>query len=253
MKPLESFTVDRLKVRVYADRPSVGAAAGQDVAARVKELLGRQDRVRMIFAASASQNEMLEALVAAPGIDWSRVTGFHMDEYVGVPADSPRLLRTYLVKRLLGRVQVGEFHFMGGAHSVAADIKRYEGLLQAAPIDLVCLGIGENGHLAFNEPGATDLSDPEPVRLIEVDKRSRQQQVNEGNFPNVDAVPTHALTLTVPALLSGKHLFSVVPGKAKREAVARTLKGPISADCPGTALRTHPDCVLYLDRDSYGA
>lgn len=249
---IKSFTVDRLKVRVYPDRASLGRAAGEDVAAALRELLGRQDRARVVFAAAASQNETIEALAAAPGIDWGRVVGFHMDEYTGLPAGSPQLLQEYLRKRLLSRAKLGEFHFMGGAHTVAAEIQRYEKLLRSAPVDVVCLGIGENGHLAFNEPGATRFDDPEWVKLIEVDRRSRGQQVNEGNFPEVDAVPTHALTLTVPALLSGKRLFSMVPGRTKRDAVTRTLQGPVSPDCPASALRGHPDCVLYLDRDSYG-
>ena len=252
-KPLQTQTVDRLKVRVYADRRAMGAAAGADVAATMRRLLSSKANVRMIFAAAPSQNETLATLVAADGIDWSRVTAFHMDEYIGLPEEAPQRFGRYLRDHLFDRVKPGRVHLINSSGSIDEECRRYGDLLSEAPIDIVCLGIGENGHIAFNDPPVADFNDPLVIKPVALDDACRQQQVNDGCFPSFAAVPTHAVTLTIPTLMSGTHLFCSVPGSTKRQAVKRTLDGPISTDCPSTILRRHADCTLYADRDSFGA
>lgn len=244
--------VDSLKVNVYQDRQSMGIAAGSDVAAKIKELLAQKESVRMIFAAAPSQNEMLGELVKDPSIDWSRITAFHMDEYIGLPNDAPQKFSHFLCDRLFDLVKPGAVHLIDSSNTKEAECERYSKLLQEASIDIVCLGIGENGHIAFNDPPVADFNDPLLVKAVELDDACRQQQVNDGCFPAFADVPTHALTLTIPALLSGAHLFCVVPGPTKHRAVKRTLNGDISTECPSTILRTHADCTLYVDRDAYG-
>jgi glucosamine-6-phosphate deaminase len=250
--PIQRKTVDRLRVSVYADRAALGEAAGMDVARQIKALQGRQAKLRMIFAAAPSQNETLATLVRADGIDWSRITAFHMDEYIGLPAEAPQRFGRYLREHLFDLVKPGVVHLIDSANAIEAECRRYGDLLREAPIDIVCLGIGENGHIAFNDPPVADFNDPEIIKAVKLDDACRQQQVNDGCFASFAAVPTHAVTLTISALMAGKHLFCSVPGATKRAAVKRTLKGPISTECPSTILRTHPDCSLYVDTDSFG-
>ena len=208
--------------------------------------------IRMVFAAAPSQNEFLQALVAAEGMDWSRVTAFHMDEYIGLTSASPQRFSQFLQERLFERVRPGKVHLIDCSSTVDEECARYGKLLSEAPIDIICLGIGENGHIAFNDPPVADFNDEFIIKAVELDAACRQQQVNDGCFPDVPSVPTHALTLTISALMSGKHLFCIVPGPTKREAVSRTLHDPITTACPATILRTHPDCTMYVDHDSYG-
>jgi glucosamine-6-phosphate deaminase len=194
---------------------------------------------------------MLESLIADERLDWSRVTAFHMDEYIGLAPDAPQRLGNWLKRALIDRVPIGRFHAISPELGTAEAIESYEQLLAEVPIDAVCLGIGVNGHLAFNEPGpATDLDDRHWVKEIGLDRVSRKQQVDEGNFPTIEAMPNSALTLTVPCLLSGERLFCVVPGQVKAPAVHRALHDPIGSDCPATALRRHAHCTLYCDQES---
>ena len=250
--PILRTKVDQLKVEVYADRRALGSAAGRQAAAKMKELLAVKPAIRMIFAAAPSQNELLETLVRSEGIDWSRVTAFHMDEYIGLPADAPQRFSRFLSERLFDRVKPGQVHLIDCSASIEEECERYGRLISEAPIDIVCLGIGENGHIAFNDPPVADFNDPKVIKAVELDDACRKQQVNDGCFAAFDDVPAHALTLTIPTLMSGAHLFCAVPGPTKREAVRRTLNGPIAAECPATILRTHADCTLYVDTDSYG-
>lgn len=249
--PTVERTVDRLKVKAYADRRAMGAAAGTAAADAVRKLIAAGKSPRMIFAAAPSQNETLATLVAAPGIDWSRVTAFHMDEYVGLPPTAPQRFGRFLTERLFDLVRPGTVHLIDGNRSAADECRRYTDLLMAGPIDVVCLGIGENGHLAFNDPPVADFDDRAVIKPVELDLACRQQQVNDGCFPSLADVPTHALTLTIPTLMAGAKLFCSVPGKTKRQAVTRTLAGDVSTECPSTVLRRHADCTLYVDADSY--
>lgn len=248
--PIHTFIADQLHVNVYQNRQSLGAAAGDTVAACMRELLSQQPQVRMIFAAAPSQNEFLQTLSQAEGIDWPRVVVFHMDEYIGLSPDAPQHFGHFLSEGLFDRVQPGQVHLIDSMGDLDAECRRYADLLRAAPIDIVCLGIGENGHIAFNDPPVADFADPLLVKPVALDLAARQQQVNDGCFSSLDLVPTHAITLTIPTLLSGKALFCVVPGATKRHAVQQTLQGPISTACPATILRHHENCILYLDRDS---
>lgn len=246
------MTQDSLRVEVHPNREALGAAAATDVAAEIRRRLDADPAatVRMVFAAAPSQQEMLDALVAEPGIDWSRIAVFHMDEYIGLDPDSPQLFGRWLRAAIFDRVRPGEVHLIEPGDDPEATARGYAELLAAAPVDIVCLGIGENGHIAFNDPPDADLEDPQLVRVVRLDERSRVQQVEDGLFPAVDAVPTHAITLTIPALLAGQRLFCVVPGERKRDAVRRALTEPVGPQCPATALRTHRACTLYLDEES---
>lgn len=252
MEPIRQMTVDRLRVKVYADRRTMGMAAGQEAAGTIRRLLEKQERVRIVFAAAPSQHEFLETLCGEEGIDWPRVTAFHMDEYIGLDEDAPQRFSRFLSDRLFDIVHPGSVNLIDGSTPAMEACAKYAALLKEAPIDLVCLGIGENGHIAFNDPPVADFQDPQTVKVVELDEACRTQQVNDGCFPDLASVPTRALTLTIPALLSGARLFCTVPGPRKREAVQRTLYGSVSEACPATALRGHPDCTLYVDRDAFG-
>jgi glucosamine-6-phosphate deaminase len=239
-----------LALRRFATRREMGAAAAADIADFLRGKIGIAGGVRVIFAAADSQRDMLESLIADQPLDWGRVTAFHMDEYIGLAPEAPQRLGNWLKRALVERVPLGRFHAISPEFGVEAAIEDYDRLLGEARIDAVCLGIGVNGHLAFNEPGATDLDDRDWVKEIGLDPVSCRQQVDEGAFPSIDAVPKSALTLTVPCLLSAERLFCIVPGKVKAPAVRRTLGEPIGTGCPATALRLHPRCTLYCDSDA---
>lgn len=252
-QPKNSFSIARIAVEVHSTRVELGKAAGLAAAAELRTVLRRQGSARVIFACAPSQNEFLATLVAQPNIAWDRVEALHMDEYVGLPGGHPASFRNYLRTHLAASVPLGRMHELAGDAVVAADeCRRYADLLRTAPIDLVALGIGENGHLAFNDPPVADFADPLLVKQVELDLPCRAQQVHDGCFPVLAAVPLHALTLTVPALLAAARLLCMVPGPRKATAVAATLRGPITTACPASALRTHGHVRLYLDRDSAG-
>ncbi|MFM8578471.1 MAG: glucosamine-6-phosphate deaminase [Planctomycetaceae bacterium] len=248
--------VDQLDVIRHPDRAALGRAAGREIADILRQALAAQRRVRVVFAAAPSQNETLAALASAEGIEWSRVEAFHMDEYVGLEEGAPQRFARYLEERIFRRVMPGAVHLIGtgGSSSVLAaaadECRRYADVLGTAVIDLVCLGIGENGHIAFNDPPVADFHDPEAVKVVALDEACRRQQVNDGCFPSCEAVPTHAITLTIPTLLSARRMVCAVPGSTKRIAVERVLSGPVSTSCPASILRTHPACTLHVDHDS---
>ena len=230
-------------VQVFPTRPLMAEAAAACAATVLMRTLQAKPMARAVFAAAPSQAEMLAALLRH-GVDWSRVEAFHMDEYVGLAPEAPQRFGAWLGRHLFDRAPFRAVHLLQPEAGCA-----YAALLAAAPIDLVCLGIGVNGHLAFNDPPA-DLQDPKPVRTVRLDAQCRQQQVDDGAFPTLGAVPLEAVTLTVPRLLDARSLVCTVPGPAKRAAVRAALHGPLTGGCPASALRTHPDCTLFLDRDS---
>lgn len=241
------------RVAILPDRTAMGRSAATHVTGLLEQLLKNQARIRVIFACAPSQNEFLAELVAQARsrIDWSRVTVFHMDEYVGIAASHSASFRHYLREHLLKQISPGEFHPLGGdAADPAAEAKRYAALLDADAIDLICLGIGENGHIAFNDPPVADFADPVSVKIVELDLTCRQQQVNDGCFPTLADVPTHALSLTISVFRRARHLSVVVPGPRKAAAVRATMQDPISTACPATILRTHPAATLFLDQAS---
>jgi glucosamine-6-phosphate deaminase len=234
---------------IAKSRAEMGQRAAEDIASELRRRLESQQGVRMIFAAAPSQSEMLSAFVLMPGIDWTRVTAFHMDEYLGLAPDAPQRFGLWLRRAIFDRLPFAAVHLLEpGADPEAAAVE-YAGKLSASPIDIVCCGIGSNGHLAFNDPPA-DLNDPKDVKVVELDAACRQQQVDDRCFDRFDDVPTHALTLTVPRLLAADRIFCCVPGAIKKTAVRRTLQDPISGLVPATALRTHSSWSLYLDEYS---
>ena len=246
-----SFKIDALEVRVFPAQAGLAATAASEAADCLRRALARQAEARAILASATSQIQFLDALVAAPDVDWARVTLFHMDEYLGIGDDHPASFRRFLRERVHARLPVHEFHYLAGdAPQPLQEIERYTRLLQAAPIDLCCLGIGENGHVAFNDPPVADFTDPHPVKLVQLDEACRRQQVGEGCFPTLEAVPRYAYTLSVPTLCRAAQMLCVVPEKRKAPAVRDTLRGPIATNCPASILRRQPHATLFLDADS---
>ena len=238
-------------VRVHPDAAALGTAAADDAAAAMCEAVAARGVANVMFASGNSQLAFLDALVVRDDVDWSCIVGFHMDEYCGIPGDHPASFRRYMRERIIERVHPWEFHeVLGDAPDTAAECDRYAALLRDHPLDLCCLGIGENGHLAFNDPPVADFDDPLDVKIVELDDACRQQQVGEGHFPSVGVVPTTAITVTIPALLRSGTVLAIVPEARKREPVQRAVEGPISTECPASVLRTRTNVTLHLDADS---
>ena len=249
------FSVDSLEVFVYENRALAGRAAAQDVAGQIVARQQRSSgRVNVVFAAAPSQDEFLAGLVAQKEIDWSRVVAFHMDEYLGIGGDHPISFRRYLQEHLFRLVELaGDRLRLIPGEQVERPLQTcldYEDILRAEPTDIVCAGIGENGHLAFNDPPVADFLDPVLVKVVRLDAACRNQQLHDGRFERLADVPIHGYTLTIPALLRAPVVSVIVPGPRKANAVLNTLRGPIKEACPATALRRHPGAQLYLDRDA---
>jgi glucosamine-6-phosphate deaminase len=248
------FREDSLEVFVYENRALAGRAAAYGIIQAIRSRQRAHGMANIVFAAAPSQNEFLAGLVAADDVDWSRVTAFHMDEYMGIDADHPVSFRRYLQEHLFRLVGLGpeRLQLIAGerVERPLQTCLAYEDVLLANPTDIVCAGIGENGHLAFNDPPVADFLDPVLVKVVRLDAACRNQQLNDGCFENLADVPTHAYTLTVPALMRAPVVSVVVPGPRKANAVLTALRGPISESCPATALRRHPGARLYLDRES---
>lgn len=248
-------THDRLVVEVHATRQALGLAAARAAAAFLRDTIATRGEARVIFACAPSQDEFLACLVdpSQTGIEvkWPAVTAFHMDDYVGLPAAHPQSFRSYLQTHLLSRVKLGRFHAIEAeSPDLKAMCARYESLLSERPIDLICMGIGENGHIAFNDPGVAEFEDQRLVKQVQLDRKCRQQQVNDGCFPAIEAVPESAVSLTVPVFRRARRLSIHVPGSRKADAVAAALTGEITPECPASILRLHPNAVLYIDVDS---
>jgi len=224
-----------MKVLMYESRESMGWAAAVTATKIFEKLLQKYNEVNVVFAAAPSQDEFLDALSKVKDVEWHRINAFHLDEYIGrVPFRSVN----YVIP--------------AGLESEPPEklVTRYEELLKEYPLHLACIGIGENGHIAFNEPSVADFNDPHLVKIVKLDEKSRQQQVNDGCFENIEQVPTHAITLTIPAIMSSEHIVCVVPGERKKEAVFKTLEGPVTTECPASVLRRHPSANIFLDKKS---
>lgn len=246
-----NFIKDNLQIGVYADRLSMGRAAAEDIGNCIVKLLGEKEQINVIFAAAPSQNEVLKALTEDKRIEWNRINAYHMDEYIGLPADAPQGFGNFLKEHIFGLVPFKSVNYINCAASdPEKEAERYSRLLTENPVDVVVLGIGENGHIAFNDPPVADFNDPKKVKAVKLDGICRNQQVNDGCFARLDDVPEYALTLTVPALFCAKHMFCVVPAETKAKAVYETVNGSIDEHCPATILRTHSDARLYLDDKS---
>lgn len=248
---MKSFKKDHLHIAVHPTREAMGRAAAAEIKSCMISLLAKKPTIRMIFAAAPSQNEVLACLAADKTIPWERVHAFHMDEYIGLAADAPQSFGNFLKEHLFGLVPMENISYIDiTAKNVDAECARYAALLKAHPIDIVVLGIGENGHIAFNDPPVADFADPCAVKPVQLDEVCRNQQVHDGCFATIDDVPKTAITLTIPTLFAGAHLFCIVPAATKAVAVRDTLCAEISTACPATILRKHDHATLYLDADS---
>jgi len=236
-----------ITIDIFENRAQMGTAAATATARTINDLLSKQDEVNMVFAAAPSQNEFLAALVQQQ-VEWKRVNAFHMDEYIGLSAGSPATFGYYLQTHLFGKVTFKAVNYING--NAENECARYASLLANNPVDIVCMGIGENNHIAFNDPPVADFNDAQTVKIVDLDEPCRQQQVNDGCFPSMAQVPTHAITLTVPALLNCKYIFCIVPGERKAKAVFNTFNSEVNEQYPSTALRKHSSVHLFLDKDS---
>jgi glucosamine-6-phosphate deaminase len=241
---------DNLLIKSFATRRELGVVAAEEIALELRQRLKSQKAVRMVFASAPSQSDVLASLVAAEGVDWTRVTAFHMDEYIGLAPDAPERFGNWLGEHVFDRLPFARVHRIMPGDDPEATARDYAALLAEAPIDVIQLGIGVNGHIAFNDPPVADFDDPLDVKVVELDLACRQQQVDDDCFESLADVPTRAITLTVPRLMRADRLFCMVPGQAKRNAVDAALNGPIAPSCPASILRRHPSCTLYLEAES---
>lgn len=246
---LERLSINGIAVSMAESRAAMGRQAAAEIAEEIRVRLQVQPEVRIVFAAAPSQAEMLESLRRVSGIDWTRVAVFHMDEYLGLAPDAPQRFGKWLRGAIFDHLPFAAVHVIEPGDDAARCAAEYAAKLQETPIDIVCCGIGVNGHLAFNDPPA-DFDDLATVKIVDLDTRCRQQQVDDGCFAAIGDVPRQALTLTVPALLGARAIFCTVPGAQKAEVVQRAVLGPVDPMCPASALRRHARCTMYLDGDS---
>ena len=237
-----------MQTTVFPTKPELGKAAAAEGAALIREALAARGEANLIVATGASQFEMLEALTAEPGIDWSRVTGFHLDEYVGLPITHPASFRAYLWQRFVSRLPLPlrAFHFLDAETSPEAECARVGAILRRHPVDVAFIGIGENGHIAFNDPPA-DFETEEPYLIVDLDEACRRQQLGEGWFPTLDAVPKRAVSMSVRQILQSAAIICTVPDLRKAHAVRAAVNGPVTREVPASILQRHPDCRLFLD------
>tara|TARA_R110000751_G_scaffold70110_5_gene142269 strand:- start:1723 stop:2484 length:762 start_codon:yes stop_codon:yes gene_type:complete len=246
----KSFQIENLSIKIYGQSKEMGAAAADYVTRKLNDAIVKKGGANLILATGASQFSFLEALQTKE-IDWGKITVFHLDEYKGISESHPASFRKYLKERILNKVAPKKIYFLNGdAANLQLEIKNYEEALQAHPIDIACIGIGENGHIAFNDPAVADFQDPKLVKVVELDEACRNQQLGEGWFPSFADVPKEAVTLTITAIMNCKAISCVVPDERKAQAVYNSLYGDISTSCPASILRTHPETVLFLDKAS---
>jgi len=245
------FKAGKATVQIYRSRQKMGEAAAEAVGKKAIELVAKKGKASMVFASAPSQEEFLAALAKTDGIEWTRIAAFHLDEYIGLPSDAPQTFGKFLKDRLFDKVRPGRVYYLdGNAKNLEEEAQRYTELLEKSGLEIACVGIGENGHLAFNDPHVADFNDPLTVKVVELDAVCRQQQVNDGCFASIDEVPKRALTLTMPTIFNADHIFCIVPAKSKAEAVRKTVYGPISTSCPASVIRKHKDAMLFLDTGS---
>lgn len=243
--------IDQLNVRIYPDRDEMGCSAAREAAQAIRGLLEEKEEVNLIFAAAPSQSEFLRALCAEEGIDWGRVNAFHMDEYVGLEVGQEGSFTNFLNERVFERLPFkGVFRLNGAAEDTGEECGRYARLLHDHPVTITFMGVGENGHIAFNDPSVAKFDDSAVVKVVDLERTCRMQQVHDKCFPTLEDVPERAYTLTIPTLLSAEKIFCMVPGQTKAAAVERMLTGEIQEACPASILRRHASAVLYLDQDS---
>lgn len=249
---IREFKAGELTVKVYATRREMGEAAAAEVAQRMHTAIASRGSASVLLAAAPSQNDFLEALASDQSIDWSKVYCFHMDDYHTLPAGAPQRFDSWLERRIIDRVKPAAFFKMApdpglGVEQVAA---RYAGLLAEHPLDVSCIGIGENAHIAFNDPPVADFDDPALIKEVTMDEVCRNQQVHDGAFPHIDDVPKTALTMTIPPIVAAGFVSVVAPTALKAKAVAATVTAPIGEAVPSTILRRTPGAIMFIDADA---
>jgi glucosamine-6-phosphate deaminase len=238
-----------MHIRVLHDRPSLGEAAAAQAAPAIQRAISARGKARIIGASAASQFEFLDALIATPAIDWHRVELFHLDEYIGLPMTHPASFCKFLQDRLVSKTGIAQVHFLNGEENPNDVIRRTNTAIASSPVDVAFVGIGENGHLAFNDPPA-DFDTEEPYIIVNLDEACRRQQVGEGWFPDFDSVPTRAISMSVRQVLKSKEILAIVPGPKKAHAIHKCFDGPVTNTAPSSILRTHANTTIYLDKDS---
>lgn len=251
MDRIKKLKAGKMKVNIYNNRVEMGKHAARDVAKKINKLLKERSEINMVFAAAPSQNEFLEYLADDKNIDWGRINAFHLDEYIGLEDTAPQGFGNFLKASLFDKVQPKNVYLLNGnAENIEEECKRYGNLIRKNSIDIACIGIGENGHIAFNDPHVASFADDNLVKIVELDDKCRQQQVNDGCFSSIDKVPTQALTLTIPAIMSSSSIYCVVPSKTKAQALLNTVEGEIREKNPASIMKMHPNTILYAEKES---
>lgn len=245
-----NFKKDKLEIKTFETRNEMGLNAAKDIKDCITSLLSKKDEINIIFAAAPSQNEVLHYLCEDEEIDWSKINAYHMDEYIGLDASAPQCFSNFLKNAIFDKLPFKSVNLINPASTADEECERYGKLLTENPADIVVMGIGENGHIAFNDPHVAFFNDEKIVKAVELDEVCRNQQVNDGCFEKLSVVPKYALTLTIPTLMAADYHFCVVPAPTKANAVKRTVEGEISEECPATILRTKENSILYCDKDS---
>jgi glucosamine-6-phosphate deaminase len=246
-----SFMTDALCVHICDDRTELGRLSAKAVYDKINELLETNEEINILFAAAPSQNEFLEALIDYKDIPWQRINAFHMDEYIGLDYNASQRFGNFLKERIFGSVPFKSVNYLDGNNKeLEQECQRYGELLKKYPLHIACTGIGENGHLAFNDPHVANFHDNKLVKVVTLEEKSRMQQVNDGCFSDIAEVPKNALTLTLPAIMAANFIVCMAPGLTKAEAVKNMLGGGINEMCPASVLRLHEDSNLYIDQDS---
>jgi glucosamine-6-phosphate deaminase len=239
----------KMDLNVFDDKVTLGKAAAEQAARAIRNAIHERGQARIIAATAASQLEFLDALTKSPGIDWRNVEVFHLDEYIGLPIDHPGSFRKMLVEQLITKTGITRFHLLDGDADASDVIRRVGKALAAEPVDIAFLGIGENGHIAFNDPPA-DFETEQPYLIVTLDEACRCQQVGEAWFPDISQVPTHAISMSVRQILKSREILAVVPDTRKALAVKSCFAGEISPMAPASILRTHANATIYLDKNS---
>ena len=243
----KNFKVEKLTVSIHSDRPSMGEAAAKDAAARINAVIAEKGEANVVFAAAPSQKETLEYLLKQ-NVDWSKVRGFHQDEYIGLDPNHSAGFGNFMRRTIFDLVPFKELHYLlCKPEEAEAKCESYSELLKKYPADLIFLGFGENGHMAFNDPDVADFNDPKMVKIVDLDDICRQQQVNDGCFGHIDEVPKQAMTLTMSLIMNIPHAIATVPTIRKADAVYGALCGPVTTACPASILRQHANAALYVD------
>lgn len=243
---------DKICLKIYGSRDEMGKEAAREAAGCIRKLLEREKEINCLFAAAPSQQEFLAELCKAKNMEWERINAYHMDEYVGFPVGDPRSFSGFLVNHIFGRLPFKSIHLINGEQNPAGEAERYGGLLDAVPLHITFMGIGENGHIAFNDPHAADFQDPKTVKIVTLDSLCRMQQVHDGCFDSLEQVPEHAITVTCPKLISAEYVFCIVPSSKKHDAVMDCLTGPIQESCPASILRGKQNTRMYIDNACAG-